>query len=36
MYKFHYDYVRNKHDAKLLFTDTESLVYWINGEDVYE
>ena len=36
MYKFHYDYVCDKYDAKLLFTDTDSLVYEINGEDVYE
>ena len=26
MHKFHYDYVCNKYDAKLLFTDTDSLV----------
>ena len=36
MYKFHYEYIRNKFDAKLLFTDTGSLVYEIKGEDVYE
>ena len=36
MYKFHYDYVCNKYDAKLLFTDTDSLVYEINSNDVYE
>ena len=36
MYKFHYDYVCNKYDAKLLFTDTDSLVYEINSEVVYE
>ena len=36
MYKLHYDYVKNKFDAKLLFTDTDSLVYEIKGEDVYE
>ena len=37
MYKFHYDYVCNKYDAKLLlFTDTASLVYEVNSEDVYE
>ena len=35
-YKFHYDYVCNKYDAKLLFTDTDSLVYEINSENVYE
>ena len=27
MYKFYYDYVCNKYDAKLLLTDTDSLVY---------
>ena len=36
MYKFHYDYVCIKYDAKLLFTDTDSLVYEINSENVYE
>ena len=36
MYKFHYEYVKNKFDAKLLFTDTDSLVYEIKSEDVYE
>ena len=34
--KFHYDYVCNKYDAKLLFAGTDSLVYEINSEDVYE
>ena len=36
MYKFHYDYVCNKLDVKLLFTDTGSLVYEIKSKDVYE
>ena len=36
MYKFHYEYVKNKFDAKLLFTDTDSLVYEIKSENVYE
>ena len=36
VYRFHYDYVCNKCDAKLLFTNTDSLVYEINGGDVYE
>ena len=29
MYKFHYEYVKSKFDTKLLFTDTDSLVYEI-------
>ena len=36
MYNFHYKYIKNKFDAKLLFTDTDSLVYEIKTEDVYE
>ena len=36
MYQFHYKYVKNKFDAKLLFTDTDSLVYEIKSKDVYE
>ena len=36
MYKFHYEYIKNKFDAKLLFTDTDSLVYEIKTEDAYE
>ena len=38
MYKFHYDYTKNKYDSKskLLFTDTDSLKYEIETEDVYE
>ena len=32
MYKFHYEYVKNKFDAKLLFTNTGSLVYEIKKE----
>ena len=36
MYRFHYEYIKNKFDAKLLFTDTDSLVYEIKNEDVYE
>ena len=33
---FHHKYVKNKFDAKLLFTDTDSLVYEIKTEDVYK
>ena len=36
MYKFHYEYVKNKFDPRLLFIDTDSLVYDIKGEVVYE
>ena len=36
MYKFHYDYACNNFNARLLFTDTDSLFYEINGDNVYE
>ena len=36
MYKFHCEYIKNNFYAKLLFTDTDSLVYEIKTEDVYE
>ena len=38
MYEFHYDYVKPKWGdrAKLLFTDTDSLCYEIQTDDVYE
>ena len=36
MYKFHYEYIQYKFNARLLFTDTDSLVYEIKKEDVYE
>ena len=36
IYEFHYKYIKSKFDAKLFFTDTDSLVYEIKAEDVYE
>ena len=37
MYDFHYNYFKEKYDARLLFTDTDSLVYKIKGvDDIYE
>ena len=36
MYKFHYKDIKSKFDAKLLFTDTDSLVYEIKTEDICE
>ena len=36
MYKFHYDYVMNTFNSKLLFTDTDNLVYEIKTKNVYE
>ena len=38
MYKFHYDYIKNKDDnkSKLFFSDTDSLMDKIKTEDVYE
>ena len=36
MYEFHYKDIKSKFDAKLLFTDTDSLVYEIKTEGVYK
>src|SRR6218665_873523 len=37
MYYFHYKYIKNKYGdrAKLLFTDTDSLVYDVRTDDFY-
>jgi hypothetical protein len=37
MYKFHYDYIKEKYGnkARLLFTDTDSLTYHIETDDLY-
>ena len=38
MYKFHYDYIKIKYgnNSRLFFTDTDSLMYEMKMEDVYE
>ena len=38
MYEFHYGYIKNKYgnNWKLLFTGTDSLIYEIKSQDVYE
>ena len=38
MYKFHYDYTKNKYDNKsnLLFIAIDNLMHEIKTEDVYE
>ena len=36
MYDFHYNFIEKNFNAKLLFTDTDSLVYEIKSENVYE
>ena len=38
MYDFQYNYIRKKynHKAKLLVTDTKSITYVIETEDVYK
>ena len=38
MYEFNYQYIKNRYDnkSKLLFTETDSLMYKIKIEDVYE
>ena len=36
MYEFHYKHIKRKFNDHLLFTDTDSLVYDIEEEDVYK
>ena len=38
MYEFHYDYIKNKYDnnSSLLLRDTDSIMYEIKTEDIYE
>ena len=38
MYDFHYNYIKRQYDnkARLLFTDTDSLTYEIEADDVYQ
>ena len=38
LYDFHYDYIKKRYNnkAKLLFTDTDSLCYEIETQDIYE
>ena len=38
MYEFHYDYIKSKYEdnSRLLFKDTDSIMYEINTEDAYE
>ena len=36
MFDFHYNYIKRKYNAKLAFTGTDSLVYEIETNEVYE
>ena len=36
MYDFHYNFIKKKFNAELLFTDTDSLAYEMKSEDVYK
>ena len=36
MYEFHHRYIKSKYSANLLFTDSDSFIYEIKTEEVYE
>ena len=36
MYEFHYKYIKTKYNASSLLTDTDSLIYEIQTNGVYE
>lgn len=38
LFKFHYDYIKNKYKnkARLCYTDTDSLLYFIKTKDIYQ
>ena len=36
MYDFHYNFIKKNFNAKLLFTDTDSLTYEIKSKNVYK
>ena len=37
MYRFHYDYFMKKyHSAKMLFTDSDSLMNWVETAAIYQ
>ena len=36
MYVFHWKYIKRKHNTKLLFAETDSLVYKIKRDNFYE